>query len=283
MRRFVPLLVLPVLLTAACGGQGSPPGEGPADVYRPDEVVLRVESVGGFVPVEYMLTRFPEISIYGDGRVVTPGATTMIYPGQALPAMVQARLSADAVDQLVRLAVEAGVGALDDYGMPPVADVPDSHFLVVSNHGVRESTVYALEFDSPDFTDAQKQARQKLKDLYAQLTDLTKTVGATKYLDEGAYRPQAMAVFARPWSGDIEPDMPQAPRDWPGPALPGEPLSQTPIEGLGCLTVTGAELAPVLETAGAANTLTPWVWQGQRYQLMFRPLLPEESSCADLG
>lgn len=282
MRRIAPLAILPVLLLAACAGQGAPTaGEGPAEVYRPDEVVLRSESVGGFVPVDYTFTRLPDITVYGDGRVITQGAMPAIYPPYALPAIAQSRLSADAVDHLVRLAIEAGIGDDDDYGMPPVADVPDTHFIVVSDHGVRESTVYALGFDGPDLSPAQQAARGKLKAFAEMLADLAKTVGADKVADEGLYQPTSMALIVRSWSGDDDPNLPQPPRDWPGPALPGEELRQG--LGVSCLTVTGAELTAVTEAAASANTLTPWVWEGSSYLVAFRPLLPDESSCADLG
>ena len=282
MSRIAPLAILPVLLLTACAGQGSPSAaEGPAEVYRPDEVVLRTESVGGFVPVDYTFTRMPDITVYGDGRVITQGATPAIYPPFALPAIAQARLSADAVDQLVKLAIEAGVGGNDDYGFPPVADVPDTHFVVVSNHGLRESTVYALGFEAPDLTPAQQAARQKLQDFAEKLTDLATTVGADKVADEGLYKPTSVALIVRQWSDPVDPDLAQTPRDWPGPALPGQELGQG--LGLSCLTVSGADMATVLEAAGSANTLTPWVWEGQSYLVAFRPLLPDESSCAALG
>jgi hypothetical protein len=237
--------------------------------------------MGGFVPVDYTFTRMPEITVYGDGRVITQGATPAIYPPYALPAIAQSRLSADAVDQLVRLAIEAGIGDNDDYGTPPVADVPDTHFVVVSDQGVRETTVYALGFEAPDLTPAQQAARGKLRAFADKLADLAKTVGADKLADEGLYEPTSVALIVRASSGATDPTLPQAPRDWPGPALPGQELGQG--LGLSCLTVSGADMATVLEAAASANMLTPWVWEGSSYLVAFRPLLPDESSCADLG
>jgi hypothetical protein len=74
-------------------------------------------------------------------------------------------------------------------------------------------------------------------------------------------------------------------QDWPGPALPGQPLPVYPMIGeddLTCATVTGAELAAVASAAEATTEGTPWVWEGQRYAIWLRPLLPDESSCDDL-
>jgi hypothetical protein len=75
----------------------------------------------------------------------------------------------------------------------------------------------------------------------------------------------------------------QAEKTWPGPALPGPPLPGALRPDTHCVTVTGADLPKALAAAAwPTNTLTPWVWDGQRYALSFRPLLPDESTCDDL-
>ena len=48
------------------------------------------------------------------------------------------------------------------------------------------------------------------------------------------------------------------------------------------MTITGTDAAAVLEAAASANMLTPWVSNGSRWQVNFRPLLPDETSCDDL-
>jgi hypothetical protein len=50
-------------------------------------VVLRIEQSGGFVAVQYNLTRMPMLTLYGDGLYLTPGPQIEIYPGPALPAL----------------------------------------------------------------------------------------------------------------------------------------------------------------------------------------------------
>ncbi len=56
-------------------------------------MVLRIEQSGGFVAVQYNLTRMPMLTLYGDGLIVTPGPQIEIYPGPALPALAQQRLT----------------------------------------------------------------------------------------------------------------------------------------------------------------------------------------------
>ena len=279
----LPLALLPVLLLAACAQPSSPGAADQAGArtnYRPDEVVLRIEHLGGFVPAQTIATRLPIVTIYGDGRVITEGPTILIYPGPALPNILERRIGAADLSKLVDLAVAAGVGAQVDYGTPGFPDLPETRFTVATTDGVRTSTVYALDIDE-GLTAEQVAARQKLRDLQAALTDLPATLGAEAAGEERPYEPVALAAVTSPYVSPEEgPDLAQPELAWPGPALPGEPLGSLP--DLRCVTVTGDDLAAVLEAAAGANTLTPWVWEGERWFVAFRPLLPDESTCADL-
>ena len=94
------------------------------------------------------------------------------------------------------------------------------------------------------------------------------------------YRPDTLAVVVSPWI-DLDDGLEHPAQPWPGPPLPGEPLGTLPE--LTCLTVSGDQLAPVLDTTRQASSATPWLGaDGSRWSLTFRPLLPDESSCADL-
>lgn len=245
--------------------------------YSPDEVVLRVEYLGGFVPVQTIPTRLPVLTLYGDGRVITEGPQIAIYPGPALPNILERRISPADLTRLVKMAVDAGVGSGADYGFPSVADVPETKFTVSTSEGVLTSQVMALGFDE-GLTPAQIEARKKLQDLQSALTDLPGTLGADAAGEETPYEPTALAAVNWPYV-DPEDGLTQAEQAWPGPALPGESMG---LSDLLCVLVTGDDLAAVLDAASAANTMTPWVSDGQRYFVAFRPLLPDESTCADL-
>src|SRR5262245_38353160 len=105
MRRLIPLVLLPVLLLAACAQQPASPGSsdqgGARTDYAPDEVVLRVEYIGGFVAVQTLATRLPFLTVYGDGRVITEGPQILIYPGPALPNVLERRIGAGDLNRLV--------------------------------------------------------------------------------------------------------------------------------------------------------------------------------------
>ncbi|TDB78525.1 hypothetical protein [Micromonospora sp. KC723] len=94
------------------------------------------------------------------------------------------------------------------------------------------------------------------------------------------YRPTAVAAVAQPWVADAEAGR-QPEVAWPGPALPGAPLSAS--TGLTCVTVTGEQVKPLLDAAATANVLTPWVSEGKRWRVTLRPLLPDETDCASLA
>jgi hypothetical protein len=242
-----------------------------------DAPVIRVRHEGGFVPAERLVGRIPRVSVYADGRLIVEGPQIAIYPGPALPNLQVAQLDAAKVDQLVEQALAAGVGSGADLGRPGVADTPTTVVEVRTAKGVKTASAEALTEampDDPQLTEAQRQARAKLAAFVEQLTDLGRSASQP-------YQAETLAALAMPYvkPGDGLPEQP-APIAWPGPALPGEPMS----EGLkmSCVTVTGAELGKVLAAAGKANQNTPWTSGGNRYTLTFRPLLPDETGCADL-
>jgi hypothetical protein len=276
------------LLAAGCaaqpgGGSSASPSSSTAaaEGELPDDggLALQVSHVGGFLMPPTTVTQLPLVSVYADGRVITEGPVIAIYPGPALPNLQVATIPTERVEELVQLALDAGVGEEFDYGMPPVADVPSTRFTVVTQEGTETTEVYALaESTLPGgpadgLSEEQIAARGRMQDLLEQLTPADPTE---------SYEAEAVAAVATPWTdpddGMTAEDPPVA---WPGPALPGEPLPDSP--DLTCVTADGAAAEAVLEAAADATALTPWTTDdGSRWSLTLRPLLPHESSCADL-
>src|SRR5207344_2382827 len=111
-----------------------------------DELVLRIEQVGGFVAIQYNLTRMPMLSLYADGLLVTPGAQIEIYPGPALPAMSQQQLSPEAVQLLLRAAIDVGLDKDRDYtdlGSMMISDAPTTTFTLTVDGQMHTTQVYA--------------------------------------------------------------------------------------------------------------------------------------------
>ena len=273
-----------LLVVTACGGRADgiadPPSPDPGQL-DPGTLAIRVEYTGGFVPATVISSRLPLVSIYGDGRVITEGAVPAIFPGPALPNVQQRRVAPESVALLVRKALDAGVGTATDLGRPSVTDMPDTRFTVTTADGVERLVVYALDMTEDGanavLTGAQRAARQKLRDLLTELQELPMAIGPSE-----AYPVAALAVIATPYQEQPPQELPARPAEvaWPGPALPGERVGQLDV---GCVTVTGDAAKAVLASAGNANAATPWTSGGKAWSLRMRPLLPDESGCADLA
>lgn len=286
-------LVLLALGLAACGERpGSPPKASPTpSATLPDDgaLVLRVEYTGGLVNPETTVGQLPVLSLYGDGRLITEGPVPAIYPGFALPNVRVQQLDPAQVQELADRALAAGMADDGDLGTPPVADARSTRFTLVSGGTTYVREVYALaDFAPPPghqdpsgtgLTDDQQAARAEFTGLLTALFD----VGQQGYAEGRPpedYEPAVLATVARPWTDPADGlEHPEAP--WPGPPLPGEPLGGLP--GLTCTTVAGEHVRAVLDAARQANQLTPWVsGDGSRWSVLFRPLLPDETGCADL-
>jgi hypothetical protein len=269
-----------VLGLAACGERrAATPTTAAEQPAATEGLVLRVEYTGGFVSPAVTAGRLPVVSVYADGRVISEGPVAAIYPGPALPNLQEHRIGRTVVQDLVNQALAAGVAGDSDLGSPPVADATSTRFtLVTASHTyVREA--YALTetpAESAGLTQEQRTARGKLADLADTLTGPTADgAGST------SYAPSAIAALATPWS-DPQDGLTQPDVAWPGPDLPGEPLGGLP--DLTCVTATSDQAQALVTAAGSANAATPWVTaEGTRWTVTLRPLLPDESSCADLA
>jgi hypothetical protein len=265
-------------LAAACAQNSGGTAPEAADQPDPSDVALRVEYTGGFLTPAMIAGRMPIVTVYGDGRVVSQGPQIAIYPGPALPNVEVRQIDAATVTQLIDKAVAAGVGKTADFGQPGVADAPTTRFTALTAAGHVTTEVYALveAGESTGLTEQQTAARTKFRDLYTELTGLPDKSGTAK-----PYEPTALAAYATPW---VAPDAAlgnQPEVAWPGSELPGASLGQQ--LNLGCVTVTGDGVQKVLAAAAKANSATPWTSAGKRWNVIFRPLLPDESDCAKVA
>lgn len=271
-----------LLVATGCAGEA---GRAPRSTAEParlpaDAVAIRVDQTGGFLGATIAAAQLPLVSIYGDGRVITEGASPAIYPGPALPNLQLRRISTQEVDRLVRAALDAGVGAAIDYGMPSVTDVQTTRFAVATADGVKTTEVYALEEPAgpatKELTDAQLAARAGLNKLIERLRDASTASGASE-----SYAVTALAAIVGDFPRQNSPDLPSPPPTlpWPGPALPGKDVKQRIVT---CVTVTGDAAKAVLAAAAGANSATRWSYGGKEWVVVFRPLLPDETGCSDL-
>ncbi|GAB4080204.1 hypothetical protein GCU67_16185 [Modestobacter muralis] len=277
--RALGLLLAGLLLAACAGTRTSGPGDAPPDAAAPDPVdpgtvVVQVSSVGGYTSAEELHGRLPPVTVYADGRVISPGPVALVYPAFAWPGLTVTQLDPGRLPDLVDRALAAGVGEDHDLGPTGVTDAPSTRFTVLTDGGTVVREVDALQegLGSPMLSEQQRADRQRLAALAEELAGLADPAQP--------WSPSAVAVLAHPYTegllgpGGAPLDLPEV--AWTGPDLPGEPLGA----GLGCVV---APVEEVRAAASGASTATPWTTpDGARWSLTFRPLLPHESGCADL-
>ena len=281
MGRAAGVAVILASLAAACGhaGQGDP---GPGGIPHPSghgRLVLRVATEGGFVSPQALAARIPEFSLFGDGTVVTVGAQPQIYPGPALPGLLERHLTEAGVQAVLRAAARAGLLGPDrTFRRAGISDMPTTVFTLSAEGRTHVVSVYDLGGASPGVPAAERLARRRLADLEARLRDLSSWLRAGSYSKEGPFVPGSMSLFVRPYVAD--PNLSEPPERWPLStrlATFGRPSNDLP--GARCGTVRGHAAAAVLDLARRTNQLTPWRSDGSSFSLMFRPLLPDQAGC----
>lgn len=268
MRRLVALAAAATLLGACGGSSGGPEGAPPAD---PDQAVLRVVTRGGFAAESRRPAQLPRLTVYGDGRVIVTGPTTLEFPGPALPSLQEFRLTREGLGRLVDDVRDLGL--LDDpppdYGEPGVTDQATTTVTVLVDGRTRRVEVYALGPTGrvSGVTPEQSEHRRRLEQLIDRAGDPDAQRAVVVPGSEQRYEPTALAVLVRP-SGPTDGDV----HAWP--------LGD--LAGTDCIVLTGADVATALTAARSAHEGDQWQSRGASYDLHFRPLLPDEGSCEDL-
>lgn len=293
-RRIGVTIVAVAVLATGCGrlneggpGAGSSGGSGATAgaISHPtgaDELVLRVEYQGGFVPYEFTLSSIPAWSLFGDGTLIAQGPQIEIYPRPALPSLVRTPITEDGVQAILRAAEDAGLMDGDaHYGDRCIADAATRVFTTDANGSTSVVSAYALDVGEPAGTCADKEdaeARAALAEFQAQLGDLKSWLPQGSVGEGTPFDPTGMRVYVLPYQGD--PELPQKAMDWPLDtplSAFGEPLADGPETR--CGVITGDEFEQVYAAAQSANQLTPWLSGGTKYRLILRPLLPDEHTC----
>jgi hypothetical protein len=273
------------LLFAAAACANEPAGGGAGGIQHPtgrDQIVLRLSYEGGFVPLEYNLTQIPAFALYGNGRIVLPGAQIELYPGPALPAVNQRDVTEEGLQSILQAALDAGLGRGDrdysDFASTMIADASTAVFTFSAAGKTSRVSAYALAElpDRPTGMPLEEfEARQALADLAERLGLLEQWLPEGSIGPEGPFAPAGYRLFVGPYRPAE--DLPQEPAVWPL----ATPLPTSGDDGTGyaCLTVAGDDWSTLQPLARSANELTPWTNEGNEFTVLFRPLLPDESGC----
>ena len=284
MKVRLPAALTLLLTLAACAETPADPGAGGIDhSTAADAVLVRISYEGGFVPVEWTYTNFAFYSLLGDGTLIVPGAQIEIYPGPALPAVSSRQVSEAGIQAILEqaIAVVRDIPAdLNDLGFMNIADASTT-VITVSAGGVdRTIRAYALSelTERPDgMPEREYQARLGLHELVATLTGPTEWLPEGSLGPEGAYEASAARVFVGNYRA-VD-DLKQDPMAWPLSARLADFGDPIPPGEMRCGVVEGEDWKTLRGSATKANQLTPWTDAGNRYSILFRPLLPDERGC----
>jgi len=266
---------------------GSPSGGSTGAISHPtgsNDLVIRYEELGGFVAPQALLTRYPIVSIYGDGRVITEGPVPAIFPGPALPNLQASTLTETGLQRLLAISGDDGLLGPDaSYDATNVADASAARFTVVADGATHTIGAYALGMDDPNLEADATAARAKLRAFAAALGDLQTSVGAENVGQDTSFAWDSIAVYVAegaPEPGD--PNLARKPIAWPLStplATFGEPATAGTINAGRCGVVSGADADRLRPLLADATQITPWTSAGSSYSLTFHPLLPDQTTC----
>lgn len=147
--------------------------------------VVAVTTVGGFVAPSWQASRLPQLSISSDGvSVVENQKPVHGYIRQAWTT----KLSSVATSAFVAKLASALQTPVGGWGMPPVADMPNTRFVVVTGGKKMDVTVGAFSYQGNGLTSAQTKAR---KSLNALLVGIISSVTRAKT----AYKPSKYEIW----------------------------------------------------------------------------------------
>jgi len=277
-RRPALALGLLAVLLAACGGTsaGQPPAPSPTGGLPADQdaLVLQMRSAGGLMAPDYEFRDLPRISVYADGRVIVEAATREVHPGSLLPPLVEGRISAEQIGELLGAASAAGLVSGIDASYPShgVFDAPATTFVTWSPGGLTRTSFGALGIGREPEDPAEAAAREKAVDFLPRLVELAESVGSEPYV------PGAIRLAIRPYTV-TDPAYVRDPVPWPldrSLASAGAPIIDGSPEAGRCVVVTGDDPDTLWPVLAAADGTTPFVSDGERFALVVRPLLPDE-------
>lgn len=239
------------------------------------DIVLRLETGGGFVPMEFVATAAPQFTLYGDGTVIFQTAAAPPFGvGGALPSWVMGKMSEENIQALLRFALDRGrlAGARDRYENMMCADCSTTTFVLNAGGLNKTVSVYALsEVVEPGPDQADLEGFSQLKELLANFEAEAQAGTITDLTDyhAGLYRVTMYeATGAQPTSKPIE---------WPWDDIaPVEFVSDG--DGPDAIrTMTRDEVSALVEVPnGGALGLWATTPEDELVQFAVRPLLPEE-------
>ncbi len=277
MRRLAAVAALTATVAlAACGGSSSSPGETgpPRPPTGADEVVVRVVTEGGFTAESRRPAHLPQLSVFGDGRVVVTGpdhaASTR---GRRSPTSRSSASPVPGSHASSTTARAAGLldDAVPDYGDPGVTDQATTTVTVRADGSRGGWTCTRSGFRGRVSGVTPEQSEQRRS------TPAVHRVGRRRRRARRRRRGRERAALR----ADRARGARRARRTQSDGETHAWPLGD--LAGAECAVHTGADLARALDVARTAHEGDAWESAGATYTVTFRPLLPDERTCADLS
>jgi hypothetical protein len=301
--RFLSVAVVAVL-AAACAATTSPappspslpPGAGPSAGAVPSSdpsappagVLLKVTSEGGFINPVATLAALPIVTVYADGKIMTPAPIPASDPGPLLAGLNVRDVGPDGAKSILAAIRTVGLDkpAAGGPGIP--GDAGTDVFTVVIDGVATTSRFSGNGPGGPGVGvggivgagDSGDPERAAAIELLNRLLDPAETWGAPS-APEAAYPPSGYRIFVAPASAQPDPSAGPTPVRWPlaapldafgTPAVPDRGIA-----GLRQGVALGADADTLTPVFQAATTLTTFTSAGKSYTLYVRPLLPDEA------
>jgi hypothetical protein len=292
VHRFSAVLGLSVLLAACQAAPTTTPGptapgsQPPSATPSPtlgtesSTLLLRVTSEGGFIGPSANLATVPSVSVYADGRILTPGAIDAIYPGPLVPPVSGRSVGSAGAASILAAIHAAGLDVAGGSDGPGNPDMATTVITVVIDGQPVVSRFTALGGGPPGPHPGASNSPNTaaVLDLLNRLQDPAETWGGTATAAT-PYVPVAYRIFVAP--GAPAADAPAAPVVWPlstplaafgTPAVPDRGIA-----GLRSGIVSGQDAATLAPVLAGATAITPFASGGASFTLYVRPLLPDEA------
>lgn len=272
------------------------------------DLVLRVDTAGGFVPLDFLLRDIPEFSLYGDGTAIWQ-EWDAASQGSARPNLRRLQLNKDGARWLLAEARAAGLTSGDrDIDFPCVTDMPTTVFTTAADGRTSRVSAYALGFDPneglplservlaglaeavapDDGCDVDERGRDRLQAFAALVGDLPAALPPGSIAEaEAPYPIERLQIVVEPASEDSA-------LGWRDPASLPPPVRwplRTPLADLGvpyeegfgtdlrCAVLADADAARLVAALAGTDEAARWESGDSEYYVVPRPLLPDEAGC----